>query len=383
MARTSKYILAFMLLLSICPYGYCQISRDDALEHHKKGRELMKEGKYEEARLEFQKALEMYNAPAEGASGKTESAQTSPKEGASLVKIETPAENTGPAAEKAEGPIVNQETPVREITPSVKKPETSKKSWMGAHKKEKKAAPSEVIAPLEMAPVPQEGPGIGKNKEFLYRLEDEDQMQIAVWQNADLTTDVIIRPDGRISFPLIGELQASGRTVDDIRNDITERLKEYIRYPQVFVALKKFGGKKAIILGEVSQQGVFEISKSSTVLELLGKAGGFTPNAVASSVILIRGGLLTPSVRRLNLTKALDQGDIRDNVLVESQDVIFVPKKFIANLNYFMTQILEPLRTAGALSTEATKWYYQAYYPGYIKKTIIDAAETAQTFIQR
>jgi polysaccharide export outer membrane protein len=211
---------------------------------------------------------------------------------------------------------------------------------------------------------------------FEYRVMDDDLLQVAVWQNPELSTDCVVRPDGKISLPLIGDVPTTGKSIPELRREITALLSEYIRHPQVFVTIRKFGGKKYIVLGEVSQPGVFKIDGSTTVLEAIAEAGGFTNHAVASSVILIRGGLDAPNAERLNLTKALDQGDLRQNINLASQDIIFVPKKFIANLNYFLTQILEPLRTSGAVATEAATWYYGGYAPSTVKKMLDNALQS-------
>ena len=176
-----------------------------------------------------------------------------------------------------------------------------------------------------------------------YTIGDEDDLHISVWQNPELDTDAIVRPDGKISFPLIGDVQATGQTIIGLNQVISDKLKEYIRSPMVSTSLKKIGGKKVVILGEVNTPGVYSLAGRKTMLEGIAMAGGFTQNAVSSSVILIRGGLVNPKGIRLNLNRTLTKADMSQNVVLQFEDIIFVPKSFIANVNYIMTQLLGPL----------------------------------------
>ncbi|MCM8800427.1 MAG: polysaccharide biosynthesis/export family protein [Candidatus Omnitrophica bacterium] len=214
--------------------------------------------------------------------------------------------------------------------------------------KEKESETKEGVTPLTSKPAE-------KPIQTEYIIGEDDVLYILVWQNPDLTMDVIVRPDGRISFPLIGDIPAKGLTLSQLDEIITERLKEYIRFPEVSISLKKLGGKKVIVLGEVVRPGVYAVSGARTILEAIGLAGGFTRDAVASSVILIRGGFEKPQAKRLNLTKAL-KGDLRQNISLQAEDIIFIPKKFISNLTYFLNQVLEPLAKGAYTSKEIQTW---------------------------
>jgi polysaccharide export outer membrane protein len=169
-------------------------------------------------------------------------------------------------------------------------------------------------------------------------------LKISVWQNPDLDQEVIVRPDGMISFPLIGDIDAKGLSITGLTRDITKRLSEFVKSPQVSVSLRKMGGSKVIILGEVMRPGVVSVTGAKTILEAIGQAGGFTRDAVPSSIVLIRGGLSQPQPQRLNLSKALEGRELAtQNLALQSEDIIFVPKKFIADLSYFLGQILDPI----------------------------------------
>ena len=181
-----------------------------------------------------------------------------------------------------------------------------------------------------------------------YIIGTEDILSLFVWQNPDLSQDTPIRPDGNASFPLIGEMRAAGLSIPDLTKNVTEKLKEYLKNPLVTISVRTYWGQvskrpgeqKVVILGEVAQPGVYYVSGARTVLEAIGQSGGFTRDAVPSSTILIRGGPMKPNAIRLNLNRTLTKGDVTQNVMLQAEDTIFVPKKFIADLNYFLLQLL-------------------------------------------
>ena len=195
------------------------------------------------------------------------------------------------------------------------------------------------IVPSEKAVVPQAS--VEPSVEYI--IGEGDVLYISVWQNPDLEQEVIVRPDGKISFPLVGDLTAANLSITQLDQRLTERLKEYIRYPEVSVSIKKLGGKKVIVLGQVRSPGVYSVTGAKTILEAIGLAGGFTDHAVSSSIILIRGGFAHPEAKRINISKAIEMGDLRQNATLEAEDIVFIPKKFIANVNYFVSQILGPI----------------------------------------
>lgn len=208
------------------------------------------------------------------------------------------------------------------------------------------------VSVLEIQPVPRGGGG-----GLEYIIGDGDVLHISVWENDDLEQEVVVRPDGRISFPLVGDLPARGQTIVALDEMLTESLKEYIRFPEVSISIQKLGGSKVIILGEVGHPGVYAVSGSKTVLEAVALAGGFTNDAVVNSIVLIRGGFGNPQVQRLNLKRPLLRGrDLGQNVALQSEDIIFVPKTFIADLSRVLAQIIDPV-SRGALAAEVMrKW---------------------------
>jgi len=185
-----------------------------------------------------------------------------------------------------------------------------------------------------------------------------DVIEVSVWENPDLNKEVIVRPDGKISFPLINDVHAEGSTISQLDKEITEKLKDYIKYPDVSVSLKKIGGSRIIVLGEVGSPGVYSLEDRKTVLEAIALAGGFTKDAVLNSVIVIKGGFVHPKAIRVNLASALRKGLLKEDIGLSAQDIVYVPKKFIANLNYFLKQFLEPI-SRGVYTAEQLNTYGQ------------------------
>lgn len=207
------------------------------------------------------------------------------------------------------------------------------------------------VKKAEIIPPKKPETPVKKQKTSGYIVGEDDTLYITIWQNKDLDQEVIVRPDGMISFPLVGDIAASGWPISEVDDELTERLKEYIKYPDVSISVRKMGGKKIMVLGEVASPGVYMVTGKSTLLEAISLAGGFTMHSVASSVIVIRGGFKNPKGMRINLGRALLKADTSKNIALKPEDIVFVPKKFIADVNYFVSQMIGPI-AQGAYSTE-------------------------------
>jgi polysaccharide export outer membrane protein len=193
-----------------------------------------------------------------------------------------------------------------------------------------------------------------------YIIGEGDVLTISVWENPDLDQEAIVRPDGMISFPLIDEVRASGLTVPELDEVITRGLKAYLRFPDVSISLKQMAAGKVIVLGEVDFPGVYSMAGHTRLLEVIALAGGLTNHSVASSVVVVKEGFSDPTAERFDLNKAIHKADSSQNALLESGDIVFVPKKFIADVNYFLTTLLGPLleeiTSAQTVSRGMKKW---------------------------
>jgi polysaccharide export outer membrane protein len=140
---------------------------------------------------------------------------------------------------------------------------------------------------VKAADIPKESPSKSLNSSE-YRLGPEDVIEVFVWKEPDLSTTVVVRPDGRISLPLANELEASGKTAEELQKEIAERLRRYLSEPMVNVMVKQINSVKISVLGEVRKPDVYRIKNRVTVLDALAMAGGFTDLARPNRVVVLR-----------------------------------------------------------------------------------------------
>lgn len=158
-----------------------------------------------------------------------------------------------------------------------------------------------------------------------YRLGAEDVMLISVWKDEHLTREVVVRPDGMFSFPLVGDIQAEDRTVEEIRTDLVKRLVKYIPNPNVSVAVMKVLSYKIYVVGRVNKPGEYLIGHYTDVLQALSLAGGLTPFAAENDIKVIRrvrGQQQVFPVRYGDLRKGQD---LEQNILLQRGDTVMVP----------------------------------------------------------
>jgi len=121
-----------------------------------------------------------------------------------------------------------------------------------------------------------------------FRLGPDDVIEVFVWKEPELSTTVVVRPDGKVSLPLIGELPTSGKTAMELQKEIGVKLAQYISEPVVNVMVKEVNSAKVSVLGEVKTPGIYKIKDRATVLDVIALAGGFTEYAKRSKVTIIR-----------------------------------------------------------------------------------------------
>jgi polysaccharide export outer membrane protein len=169
-----------------------------------------------------------------------------------------------------------------------------------------------------------------------YRIGPEDMLQISVWKNEAMTRTVPVRPDGKISLPLLNDVQAAGLTPLELRDALTQKLAEYIPQPEVSVIVAEVRSFKVSVMGEVARPARYELKSWTTVLDALALAGGFTQFAARSRIVILRPD--GNSVRRIpfNYNKViaseglLDKifsagGDEQGNLYLQNGDIVLVP----------------------------------------------------------
>jgi polysaccharide export outer membrane protein len=158
-----------------------------------------------------------------------------------------------------------------------------------------------------------------------YRLQPGDQSQVSVWGEPELERTVILRPDGKFSYPLAGEMVAAGRTVVDVQTEMARKLSEFIPEAEVTVAVTGLEGNRIYIIGQVQRPGSFIMNPQISVLQALSLAGGTTPFAQVNDIIVIRGRGSDQRVLRFGYDNVSRGRDLAQNVQLESGDVVIVP----------------------------------------------------------
>lgn len=158
-----------------------------------------------------------------------------------------------------------------------------------------------------------------------YRLQPGDQIEVSVWGEEELQRDVLIRPDGKFSFPLTGEVGAAGRTVSEVRTELTTKLIAYIPEAVVTVSVTGIDGNRIYVIGQVQQPGSFVMNPQISVLQALSLAGGTTPFAALDDIIVIRGRGAQQTVMEFPYDNIKRGRSLEKNVQLESGDVVLVP----------------------------------------------------------
>jgi polysaccharide export outer membrane protein len=159
-----------------------------------------------------------------------------------------------------------------------------------------------------------------------YVLGNDDVLAISIWRDPEISRTVPIRPDGRVSLPLIGEVQAKGLTPKQLQANLTTALRTYMANPEVTVIVQEVRSSKFNILGEVARPGSYPLSKPTTVVDALAIAGGFRDFAKVKKIYILR---VQPDGSRIkipfNYKDVVERNRFEKNVELQSQDTIIVP----------------------------------------------------------
>ena len=157
-----------------------------------------------------------------------------------------------------------------------------------------------------------------------YRMGPEDVLRISVWENKDLTLDLVVRPDGKISMPLIQDVVAEGQTAMELGNTIHQRLLTFIKEPQVSVIVLQVNAPKYYVIGNVAKPGTYSLRTETSILQALALAGGFTQFASPRGIKLIRNSAGKQEIRKVNYNKIIDD-EGEGNYILKSGDTVVVP----------------------------------------------------------
>jgi polysaccharide export outer membrane protein len=161
-----------------------------------------------------------------------------------------------------------------------------------------------------------------------YQLGPEDVLEVLVWKNADLSKVVTVRPDGRISLPLIGEVPAAGYTAAQVQATITTRLMDFYQEPpQVSLIVQQANSYVIYLLGQVERPGQYTVKRGTTFVQAIALAGGFTPFAASNDVLVLRHGQgdAPPRAAKIRYGDILAGHYQHNNILLKSGDTIIIP----------------------------------------------------------
>jgi polysaccharide export outer membrane protein len=159
-----------------------------------------------------------------------------------------------------------------------------------------------------------------------YEIGPEDLLEIFVWKEKDLQREVLVRPDGWLTFPLVGNVSAKGKTAQQLQDEIATRLRKYIPDPNVSVSVKKVAGYKIFVIGKVNKPGELVVGRFIDVIQALTLAGGLTPFADDDNIKILR-----KDQEGKETVIMFDYADVRkgrqleQNIMLKSGDVIIVP----------------------------------------------------------
>lgn len=161
-----------------------------------------------------------------------------------------------------------------------------------------------------------------------YVIGANDVLLINVWKEPELSLNSVeVRLDGKISVPLIDDVQAAGLTPVQLKGVLTERLKEYVTAPQVTVVVSRVGSKNVSIMGEVARDGMIPLQPKMRVTDAIAIAGGFTTFAGKSRIKVIRSAGATPTEYNFDYDAFIDGADVAQNILLLPGDQIIVPEE--------------------------------------------------------
>jgi polysaccharide biosynthesis/export protein len=158
-----------------------------------------------------------------------------------------------------------------------------------------------------------------------YVIQPNDILEIYVWKEPELTRKVLVRPDGRISFPLVQDLQAAGLTAGDIKADIERELKKFIEVPNVTVIVDAIQSYRVFVTGKVIKPGAIAAEKPITVLQALSLAGGFMDYANLGGIVIVRNSGGQDLLYRFNYPDVIKGANFNQNMFLKSGDVVVVP----------------------------------------------------------
>lgn len=183
--------------------------------------------------------------------------------------------------------------------------------------------PAEPAPTTPAPPAPAQAAGVSPPADYV--IGPDDVLEVIVWREKDLSTDVKVRPDGKVSLPLLNDVHASGLTPEAFRKVVTDAAAKFVADPNVTVIVKQINSRVVFVLGEVQKTGPFPLTAPTTVLQLLALAGGPTPYAKTDEIAVMRTVDGKTTRHLFNFKEVVRGRKIEQNMMLRPGDTVIVP----------------------------------------------------------
>ena len=158
-----------------------------------------------------------------------------------------------------------------------------------------------------------------------YVIGPEDILTIVFWREKDLSSDVIVRPDGKISLPVLQDVNAAGLTPEQLRDTLTKTAERFVEDPNVTVVVKEINSRRVFITGQVAKPGPYNLTSPMTIVQLLALAGGLLEYADGKNIVIMRTENANPVSYRFNYKEVIERKNLKQNIQLKPGDTVMVP----------------------------------------------------------
>jgi len=182
-------------------------------------------------------------------------------------------------------------------------------------------APPATGAPVSAPPVIPRGVDVPPD----YVIGPDDALEVIFWRDKDMSAIVTVRPDGRVTLPLLNDVQASGLTPEQLRTSVMTAATKFVEDPNVTVVVKAINSRKVFVTGNVAKAGSYPLMGPTTVLQLLSLAGGLQEFADSKNILIMRNENGRPVAYRFNYKEVLKRKNLKQNIELKPGDTVVVP----------------------------------------------------------
>ena len=181
------------------------------------------------------------------------------------------------------------------------------------------------IASADGIQIPANSPTEIISHDDAYKIQPGDVLEVSVWKEEEMTRRVLVRPDGGMSFPLVGDLRAAGESVERLGETITERISKYIPDPVVTVSMQQLSGNKIYVVGKVVRPGEYVANSYVDVVQAIAMAGGMTAFAAVNKIKIVRRKGEALEAYSFRFSDIEDGENLEQNIVLRSGDIVVVP----------------------------------------------------------